>query len=152
MKVSLSPQTLSSHKFSRQSAKLSSTSNCGRPTRTSRSTFFNDFLKNGFLYLLPCILHLPPQHRAKDHLNVLNKRIIAVIIAIQPHLIGIDDILFLQVSTPLCPHFSCFICFRDFFPNLYFIFIRNERLVKFIKRASNSSSKSAQPGYIITTI
>ena len=40
---------------------------------------------------LPSILHLPPQNRAKDHLNILHKRIIPIIIAIQPHLVGIDD-------------------------------------------------------------
>ena len=97
---------------------------------------------NSQLNNLSRILHLLPQHRAKDHLNILDERIISIIIAIQPQFIGINNILFLQVSIPLCPHFSCLICFRDFFPYLYFIFIRNERLVKFIKRASNGSSKS----------
>ncbi len=40
---------------------------------------------------LPRMLHLLPQHRAKDHLDILDKRIMPIVIAIQPHLIGIDD-------------------------------------------------------------
>ena len=44
-----------------------------------------------YLYSLPRILHPPPQHRAKDHLNILDERIIPIIIAIQTHLVGIDD-------------------------------------------------------------
>ena len=43
------------------------------------------------LYPLPRILHLPPQHRAKDHLDILDKGIMPIIIAIQPNLIRIDD-------------------------------------------------------------
>ena len=40
---------------------------------------------------LPSILHLPPQHRAKDHLYVLPERIIPIVIAVESHLVGIDD-------------------------------------------------------------
>jgi hypothetical protein len=40
---------------------------------------------------LPSILHLLPQYYAKNHLYVLDKRIIPIIIAIQPHLVGIDE-------------------------------------------------------------
>ncbi len=40
---------------------------------------------------LPSILHLPPQHRAEDHLYVLPERIIPIVIAVEPHLVGIDD-------------------------------------------------------------
>ena len=90
--LSLHP-TPSSHKFSRQSAKLSSTSNCGRPTRTSRSTFFNYFRKNGFLYLLPSILHPSPQHRGEDDLDILPKGIIVQIITIDADLVRKDHLV-----------------------------------------------------------
>ena len=45
----------------------------------------------GFSNHLPSILHLLAQHRAKDHPNIFDKRIIPIIIAIQPHFVWIDD-------------------------------------------------------------
>ena len=57
----------------------------------AKQRFMTDLGKICFLNYLPRIAHLPPQHRAKDHLYVFDKRIIPIIIAIQPHLVGIDD-------------------------------------------------------------
>ena len=41
----------------------------------------------------PRELHLPPQYCRKDHLNVFPEAVVAIVVAIQPHLVGIDDIV-----------------------------------------------------------
>ena len=50
-----------------------------------------DLCKICFSNPLPRILHLPPQHRTKDHLYVFDERIVSVVKAAEPHLVGIDD-------------------------------------------------------------
>ena len=44
-----------------------------------------------FLNYLPSILHLLPQHRAEDHLYIHPEGIMPIVIAVKPHLVGIDD-------------------------------------------------------------
>ena len=43
-----------------------------------------------YLHLFPRKLHPKVQHSRKDHFNILNKRIMPVIIAVQPHLVRIN--------------------------------------------------------------
>lgn len=45
------------------------------------------------LNLLSHIRHLPAQHRAQDHLNILHERIVPIIIAVQPHLVRVYHIV-----------------------------------------------------------
>ena len=43
-----------------------------------------------YLHIFPRKLHSKVQHIRKDHFNILNKRIMPVIIAVQPHLVRIN--------------------------------------------------------------
>lgn len=44
-------------------------------------------------YFLPRIPHPFPQHRAEDHLNVLDERVMIEVVEVQPHLIRIDNVV-----------------------------------------------------------
>ena len=53
---------------------------------------------------LPRILNLLTQHRCEDHLDVLHKTIVAIVIAIQSDLVRINDIVVIPDSNFLIGH------------------------------------------------
>ena len=44
------------------------------------------------------ILHLLPQYSAENHLNILNERIVPIVVTVQTHLIRIDNIIIVPYS------------------------------------------------------
>ena len=45
------------------------------------------------LYHLPSIHHFLPQHRAENHLNILHKRIVMIVVAVQSHLVWVYHVV-----------------------------------------------------------
>lgn len=56
----------------------------------AKQRFMIDLRQICFLNYLPRILHLLPQHHAKDHLYVFDERIMPII-TIQPYFVGINN-------------------------------------------------------------
>ena len=50
------------------------------------------------LNLLPGILHLLPKHSAENHLDIFHKRIMPIIITVQPHLVRIYNHIVILLS------------------------------------------------------
>ena len=75
-----------------------------------------------YLNYLPRILHLPPQNRAKQHLDILHKRIVSVIITVQPHLVGINHrVIILHRYILRVAGVACLLSLGNVFSN-HFIF------------------------------
>ena len=59
-----------------------------QPNYNCYNVYFNGCLPS---YHFPRIFHLLPEHCTKYHLDILDEGVVVVVVAVQAHLIGIDD-------------------------------------------------------------
>lgn len=56
------------------------------------------------LYLLPSIPNLPAKDSSKDHLDVFNKTVVAIVVAVQANLVRINHIVIVPHRNLLITH------------------------------------------------
>ena len=56
-------------------------------------------------YHLPCILHFLPQHSTQYHLYILDERVMAIVITVQAHLVGVYHVITIPHRQFLIRHF-----------------------------------------------